>query len=136
MRCGRRADDVRAPERCAHGSAELLRDIVARHPTTSAASEDGCPVVEIPLRADHHHAAARKLTTFSAVARSERRRVHYHEIGAPVTGRANNVLTVERLGAPTCVIPVQQVEGEPAHHRVRQRDQHTRPAVAHRAAVA
>lgn len=106
MRCGRRADDVRAPERGAHGSAELLRDIVARHPTTSAASEDGCPVVEIPLRADHHHAAARKLTTFSAVAGSERRRVHYHEIGALVTGRANNVRTVERLGAPTCVVPV------------------------------
>jgi hypothetical protein len=34
------------------------------------------------------------------------------------------------------VIPVQQLEGEPTHHRVRQRHQHTRPAVAHRAAVA
>jgi hypothetical protein len=34
------------------------------------------------------------------------------------------------------VVPLQQLEGEPAHHRVRQRDQHTRSAVAHRAAVA
>lgn len=106
MRCGRWADDVCAPEGRAHGSAELLRDIVARHPTTSAAGEDGCPVVEIPLRADHHHAAARKLTTFSAVARTERRSVQDHQIGSPVTGCAKEVLIIERLGAPTCVVPV------------------------------
>ena len=127
---------MRAAERSAHRTAQLLRDIVARHPATSAFGHDGRLVVEIPFRADDHHAAAREPATSGAAARSERRSVQDHELGAPARCCASDIVAIERLGTPTRVIPFQQLDGEPTHHRMRQRHQYARLAIAHRTAVA
>ena len=115
-----------------HRPTQLFGDVVARDPAARSVSEDGGLVRLVGLRPNHDHARAREPAARGAPIRVEGRRVEYDKVRPFGLHCLAQVLVAQRDSGPTAVIAREQLEGEVAHRRVLEGDEHARCAAAHR----